>query len=71
MTTHPGHELDVLVALLEEHGILTGGEKPAFERWYIGHQGIYDQVSRSPTFPLSVGQVRELLERRQLNAEAA
>ena len=62
MTTTPGRELDVLVALLEEHGILSSCEQPAWERWYLGHKGIYDQVNASPTFPLSVAEVRELME---------
>ena len=63
MTTATARELDVLVALLEEHDILASCEQPAWERWYLGHKGIYDQVDASPTFPLSVAQVRELLER--------
>ena len=56
-------ELDVLVALLEEHGILWNRERPAWEHWYFGHQGIYDEVRATPTFPLSAAQVQELLER--------
>ena len=33
-------ELDVLVALLEEHGVLWSGDQPAWEQWYLRHKGI-------------------------------
>ncbi len=55
-------ELDHLVALLEEHGILSSSESDWEGRW-PGHRRIYERVRRSPTFPLSVAKVQALLER--------
>lgn len=55
-------ELDYLVALLEEHGILSSSEGEHGE-WELGHRHIYEQVRTSPTFPLSVARVQELLKR--------
>jgi hypothetical protein len=54
-------ELDVLVALLEEHGIL-----PAYEsnEEFRGHLHIYEKVRQTPSFPMSVGEVRDLLNAR-------
>ncbi len=56
-------ELDRLGALLEEHELvpdyeddLLGEEEP----W--GHPLIYERVCRTPFFPMSVDDVRELLE---------
>ncbi len=58
-------ELDYLVALLEEHGILSSfeSEDGGWDSWCLGHRRIYDAVRATPTFPLSVTKVQELLER--------
>jgi hypothetical protein len=58
-------ELDYLVALLEEHGILSSSESESgnSEPWCTGHRRIYERVRATPTFPLSVAQVQALLER--------
>ena len=54
-------ELDRLVALLEEHAITPDyDEVPDEQPW--GHPIIYERVSATPFFPLSVNEVRELLE---------
>ena len=58
-------ELDRLVALLEEHGITPDYEsdhRGDEESW--GHPHIYAKVHQTPSFPMSVDEVRELLERR-------
>ena len=55
-------ELNHLVALLEEHGVLSSSESD-WEGRCLGHPRIYDRVRKSPTFPLSVAKVQELLER--------
>ena len=58
-------DLDRLVALLEEHGITPpyeSDDRSEDEPW--GHPRIYEKVRRSPSFPMSVDEVRELLERR-------
>ena len=52
-----------LVALLEEHGILSSSEHGDWEPWRLGHRRIYERVGLSPTFPLTVSEVRRLLER--------
>lgn len=52
-------KLDLLVALLEEHGILPDYESdPEFR----GHLHIYENVRRTPSFPMSVDEVRDLLD---------
>jgi hypothetical protein len=56
-------ELDRLVALLEEHAITPNYESDELdeeEPW--GHPLIYERVRATPYFPLSVDEVRELLE---------
>ena len=55
-------ELDHLVALLEEHGILSSSASDWGAR-VLGHHRIYEKVRSSPTFPLSVAEVQELLQR--------
>jgi hypothetical protein len=57
-------ELDYLVALLEEHGILPTSESEIgdWDPWRLGHRRIYDKVRTTPTFPLDVAKVQELLE---------
>jgi hypothetical protein len=58
-------ELDRLVALLEEHGIIPDYEsdhRGQEESW--GHPLIYERVRATPSFPMSVNEVRELLEWR-------
>ena len=52
-------ELDLLVALLEEHGILPDYESDVTFR---GHLYIYEKVRRTPSFPMSVDEVRDLLD---------
>jgi hypothetical protein len=58
-------EVDRLVALLEEHELIPewesgalGEEKP----WDWGHRLICERVSQTPYFPMSVAEVRALLE---------
>ena len=60
---HHDRELDRLVALLEEHAITPAYESDELdeeEPW--GHPLIYARVAATPFFPLSVNQVRDLLE---------
>ena len=60
-------DLDLLVALLEEHGIIPeyeSGDRRVDESW--GHPRIYERVRRTPSFPWSVDEVRALLERRPI-----
>jgi hypothetical protein len=54
-------ELDRLVALLEEHAITPAYDELTEEQPW-GHPLIYERVSATPFFPLSVNEVRELLE---------
>ena len=54
-------ELDRLVALLEEHEIIPEYYELTEEQPW-GHSLIYERVRATPFFPLSVGEVRELLE---------
>jgi len=56
-------KLDRLVALLEEHAITPeydSDELSEGEPW--GHPLIYERVRATPFFPVSVNEVRELLE---------
>lgn len=58
-------ELDRLVALLEEHELIPTWESVSrTEAWDWGHRQIYERVRQTPHFPMSVAEVRELLERR-------
>jgi hypothetical protein len=55
-------ELDRLVALLEEHGLIPDYESDELtedEPW--GHSLIYARVRATPLFPMDVEEVRELL----------
>ena len=56
-----GRELDRLVALLEEHAITPDYDELTEEHPW-GHPLIYERVGATPFFPLSVNEVRELLE---------
>jgi hypothetical protein len=57
-------ELDRLVALLEEHGIIPAYESDELDEEHPwGHPLIYERVRSMPWFPLSVDEVRALLER--------
>ncbi len=57
-------ELDRLVALLEEHELIPDWESVSrTEPWTWGHRQIYERVRQTPYFPMSVAEVRELLER--------
>jgi hypothetical protein len=60
-------EMDRLVALLEEHELIPdwdwdrndlGEGKP----WDWGHRLIYERVRQTPHFPMSVAEVRTLLQ---------
>jgi hypothetical protein len=55
-------ELDRLVALLEEHGLLPGYDSEELIN-EEGHSLIYARVRATPLFPMDVDDVRELLER--------
>jgi hypothetical protein len=58
-------ELDRLVALLEEHELIPDyHDKELTEEKPWGHRLIYERVRQTPYFPMSVAEVRELLERR-------
>ena len=58
-------ELDRLVALLEEHELIPDYEDDLLskeEPW--GHRLIYERIRQTPFFPMSVAEVREVLERQ-------
>jgi hypothetical protein len=58
-------EVDRLVALLEEHELIPDWESDDHgeaKPWDWGHRLIYERVGQTPRFPLSVAQVRALLE---------
>ena len=60
-------EVDRLVALLEEHELIPGWESRDLgddKPWDWGHRLIYERVGRTPYFPMSVAQVRALLEKK-------
>jgi hypothetical protein len=56
-------DLDRLVALLEEHAIIPAWEELGEDEY--GHSLIYKRVRATPGFPISVDEVRELLEIRR------
>ena len=56
-------ELDRLVALLEEHALMPAYEELGEDEY--GHSFIYERVRATPGFPISVDEIRELLEIRR------
>ena len=65
-------ELDRLVALLEEHGLVPDYEDDLLgedEPW--GHPLIYERVRQTPFFPMSPDEVRELLEPQSSRFESS
>jgi hypothetical protein len=59
---HDREQLNRLVALLEEHAIIPAWESLGEGEW--GHPLIYERVRATPFFPMSVNEVRRLLEPR-------
>jgi hypothetical protein len=58
-------EVDRLVALLEEHELIPDWEDDDLgegKPWDWGHRLICERVGRTPYFPMSVAEVRALLE---------
>lgn len=60
-------ELERLAALLEEHGIVPErgtAERGAGPSWWLTHTYILQEVEKADDFPMSVEEVRAILERR-------
>ena len=55
-----GRELSRLIALLQEHALIPAYDELGPDEY--GHPVIYERVRATPGFPMSVDEVRALLE---------